>query len=45
MVLRTSTKGTSATMLAKRSGRMLATAPINMPPALPPWAAIRPFAV
>src|ERR1700730_10789031 len=33
MVFSTSTNGTSAIMPAKRSGRMLATAPISSPPA------------
>ena len=45
MVLSTSTKGTSAMMAAKSSGAMLATAPMSMPPADPPWAAIRPAVV
>ena len=45
MVLRTSTNGTSARMPAKRSGSMLAMAPISMPPALPPCATIRPCEV
>src|SRR5450759_2009484 len=41
MVLMTSTKGTSATMVRRRSGRRLATTPITSPPALPPLAASR----
>ena len=36
MVLRTSTKGTWLMTMRKRSGRMLVTAPIKRPPALPP---------
>jgi hypothetical protein len=50
MVLSTSTNGTSATMPANRSGAMLATAPISMPPALPPMrddraAPVKPSAI
>ena len=41
MVLSTSTNGTSATMPANNSPARLATAPISMPPALPPWPTIR----
>jgi len=41
MVLSTSTNGTSATMPANRSPARLATAPISMPPALPPWPTMR----
>ncbi len=42
MVFSTSTKGTSATMPRKQfAGAMLATAPISMPPALPPWPTMR----
>src|SRR3954454_12568182 len=41
MVLRTSTNGTSATMPANNSPARLATAPISMPPALPPCPTIR----
>src|SRR5690242_17374664 len=41
IVVTTSTNGTSATIAAKRSGRRLATAPINKPPALPPRATSR----
>ena len=42
MVFKTSTNGTSAIRPRKRSGAMLATAPISIPPALPPWAMMRP---
>ena len=42
IVVSTSTNGTSAMMPRKRSGAILATAPISMPPALPPWATMRP---
>ena len=45
MVLTTSTNGTSATTQPHRSGRRLATAPISIPPALPPLIAIRPARV
>ena len=45
MVFSTSTNGTSATMPANSSGARLATAPISMPPALPPWPTILPAAV
>src|SRR6185503_11859123 len=45
IVLITSTKGTSATTALNRSGRMLTTAPINSPPALPPLAMRRSFDV
>ena len=45
MVVSTSTNGTSAMTPRNRSGAMLATAPISMPPALPPWATMRPRAV
>ena len=38
MVVTTSTKGTPAMTPANRSGRKFMTAPINRPPALPPWA-------
>ena len=41
MVLSTSTNGTSATMPANNSPARLATAPISMPPALPPWPTMR----
>src|SRR3981189_2862183 len=41
MVLGTSTNGTSATMPANNSPDRLATAPISMPPALPPWPTMR----
>ena len=41
MVLSTSTNGTSATMPANKSPARLATAPISMPPAEPPWPTIR----
>ena len=37
----TSTNGTSATMPANNSPARLATAPISMPPALPPWPTMR----
>ena len=37
IVFITSTNGTCATTALKRSGRMLATAPMRSPPALPPW--------
>ena len=45
IVVTTSTNGTSATTAAKRSGRMLTTAPISNPPALPPLMARRSGAV
>ena len=45
MVFSTSTNGTSATMPANSSGARLATAPISMPPALPPWPTMRPAEV
>ncbi len=38
MVVTTSTNGTRATTPLKRSGRMLTTAPMSRPPALPPAA-------
>src|SRR5207247_11166858 len=41
IVLITSTNGTSATTARNRSGRMLTTAPIKSPPALPPFATRR----
>src|SRR6266403_1525093 len=41
MVLSTSTNGTSATMPLNNSPARLATAPISMPPALPPWPTMR----
>src|SRR3979490_961138 len=41
MVLSTSTNGTSATMPANNSPERLATAPISIPPALPPWPPMR----
>ena len=41
MVVRQSTKGTSATMARNSSGARLATAPISRPPALPPRATSR----
>ena len=41
MVVSASTKGTWATMPAKASGAMLATAPISSPPAEPPRATSR----
>ena len=41
IVLITSTNGTCATTALNRSGRMLATAPISRPPALPPWITSR----
>ena len=41
IVLSTSTNGTSATMPANNSPARLATAPISMPPALPPWPTMR----
>ena len=45
MVVRQSTKGTSATMARNSSGARLATAPISRPPALPPRATRRSGAV
>jgi hypothetical protein len=45
IVFSTSTKGTSETMPAKSSPARLATAPISMPPALPPWPTMRPAEV
>ena len=45
MVLMTSTNGTRLTTALKRSGRILVTAPISRPPALPPSMARRSFAV
>src|SRR5664280_792539 len=41
MVLSTSTNGTSATIPANNLPARLATAPISMPPALPPWPTMR----
>ena len=41
MVVRQSTKGTSATMARNSSGARLATAPMSSPPALPPRATSR----
>ena len=41
MVVRQSTKGTSATTAPNSSGARLTTAPISMPPADPPRAASR----
>ena len=41
IVLITSTNGTCATTALNRSGRMLTTAPISRPPALPPWITSR----
>src|SRR3546814_9769384 len=45
MVLSTSTKGTCATTAPHSSGLLLATAPINSPPAEPPEMLMRPALV